>query len=299
MKKIKLVLFFCATMFAVNANAWFFFFIPGSATRAVSDAVTGARGNICIKDTYKVGDTITSPSGNTAKVISLSGTSSICNNPATPIRAELEFTYAFSSKAGIELNDDYEPVVLTDLERFNGQLLKAKSKTIKNKGVLVSAIARTTQTDILQLANNMEKSMSNNLKEVVTQNSEELMINGLKAVRFELIGSSKGVFGQRFIYQITIIEGKEEVVSVNAYSPVDNYENLKLEFIKISENIKGLSSQNENTLEANLSSSGTSNSGKIGLSTEERLKSLNKLLKDGLITQKDYDLKKTDVLKGI
>lgn len=296
MRKIKLIIFFTGAVFALNAHAWFFFFIPGGATRAAADAITGARGNICIKDTYQVGDTITSPSGNTAKVISVSGTSSMCNNPLTPIRAELEFTYSFSSKAGIELSDDYDPVTLTDLERFNGQLLKARSKTIKNKGVLISAIAKTPQTDILNLANNMEKNMSNNLKDATSQNSEQLVINGLNAVRFELLGSSKGIFGQKFVYQITIIEGKDEILSVNAYAHVDDYDKLKQEFLKISENIKGLLGQPDNLSDTTSSATGV---GKKQNNIEDKLRKLNQLLKDGLINQKDYDLKKNEVLRSI
>ena len=96
MKKLYSIIFLCLSLTALNANAWFIY-IPGSVTRAIGDAITGAKGDICVKDSYKVGDVITSPqTGNTAKILSLSGTSSICPNPANPIRADVEFTFNFS-----------------------------------------------------------------------------------------------------------------------------------------------------------------------------------------------------------
>jgi len=223
-----------------DANAWFFIFIPSSITRAVGDAISGSKGNICVKESTKAGDILSSPNGNTAKVLSTSGTSSICQNPALPIRAELEFTYSFASKAGVEIPDDYEPVQLTDLERFNGYLLKAKSKSLKNKGVTISTTTRKPTTNILQMANNIAAKQVGGMKDAVAQNPEQTTIHGMNAVRFEVKGTLKGLFGQSETYLTTIFEGKEEVMVVSAYVPSDNYLAVKPELIKITENISGM-----------------------------------------------------------
>lgn len=152
MKKLSALLLVIGLGLSFNANAWFFFFLPGSASRAIGDAITGAKGDICVKDTYKEGDVINSPTTtNTAKILSLSGTSSICQNPATPIRADVEFTYNHSSKAGIDVPDDYDAQPIKDIERFDGRLLLAKSKSVSDKYIRISSLAKKPNLDMLSL----------------------------------------------------------------------------------------------------------------------------------------------------
>lgn len=88
MKKALAGLTLCLA-FVAPANAWFFFFIPGSVTSAISDKLTGSEGDHCVSSAAKVGDTITI-GGSTYLVKSLSGTSMRCTNSAHPIRAMLE-----------------------------------------------------------------------------------------------------------------------------------------------------------------------------------------------------------------
>src|SRR5690349_21588412 len=107
MKRVHLVIaaaLLCAT---TQANAWFFFFLPGSVTSKIGDAITGAEGENCVKAIAKVGDVLTSPSGNTATIKTLSGTSSRCRDPNLPIRALLTFNYSFSSKAGMDVPEGF------------------------------------------------------------------------------------------------------------------------------------------------------------------------------------------------
>lgn len=244
MRKLSIVLFLVGLGISFNANAWFFFFIPPSAGRAIGDAVTGAKGNICVKDTYKEGDTVTSPNtGDIAKIISLSGTSSICSNPALPIRAELEFTFNFSPKAGVELSDDYEAVPITDLERFNGYILKAKSKSQTNQGIQIVSYKRKPTLEITQMANNIEAKATTtpNLKDAVSKNAEKLTIKGMPAVRFEVMGTLKGLFGSQETYLYTILQGDNEILVINTFAPSDKYDAAKPEFVGLAEKITGIS----------------------------------------------------------
>jgi hypothetical protein len=73
------------------ANAWFFFFLPGSVTGAISDKITGSEGNNCVGPYAKVGDRITVPGAGTGVIKSLSGTSMRCTTSEYPIRALLDF----------------------------------------------------------------------------------------------------------------------------------------------------------------------------------------------------------------
>lgn len=244
MKIIATLIFIVGLTISCNANAWFFFFIPPGATRAIGDAITGAKGNVCVKDTYKEGDIITSSNtGNTAKIISLSGTSSICQNPALPIRAELEFTFNFSPKAGVELSDEYEPVEIPDLERFNGYVLKAKSKNQNNQGITIVSYNRKPSLEITQMANNVEAAATKNprLKDAVSKNADKVIINGMPAIRFEVTGTLAGLFGSSETYLYTLLEGDSEILVINTYAPTDKFDSAKSEFFSIASKITGIS----------------------------------------------------------
>lgn len=344
MRRLAVVVFAAGLMVSNSAYAWFFFFIPGSATRSVADTFTGAKGNICVKEGTQLGQILTAGNGNTAKVLSLSGTSSICPNPAQPIRAELAFTYAFSSQAGIDLTDDYQPNQLTDLERFNGMLLKATSKTTRNRGLQISATTKKPNLDIEAMANNLERSILNNqkLKDMSTGRTEKLSINGAAAVRFELSGTLTGIFGQRITYQYTIMETANEIVLINVYAPADYMESNRQELQKTATLVTGLKPAELSTtspvapalsgpppaiqagsaLDARFPTAQTqatepplltpiaaaapfvtppmvfAEKDKSSLA-EQRLERLSKLLKDGLISQSEFNAKKKEILKDL
>jgi tetratricopeptide (TPR) repeat protein len=159
-----------------------------------------------------------------------------------PIRAELEFTYKFVSKAGIELPDDYEAKPVTDLERFNGFLLKAAAKGMVNQGVVVTAIGKSANRDLKSLASAVETSSLKNVnfKEVKSQNPEQITIKGLPAVRWEIVATLKGLFGADVTYLYTAIEGNDEFVLVNAYAPTSYFQSNKADLAKVAEGISGL-----------------------------------------------------------
>jgi len=350
MRCFSVMLIFLGLTVSNSAYAgFFFFFIPGSSVRAVADSITGAKGNICVKEGTQVGQILSSGNGNTAKVLSLSGTSSICPNPTQPIRAELEFTYNFSSKAGIDLPDDFQTSKLTDLERFNGWLLKATSKGERNHGIQISTTPKKANFDIETIANNLERSTLNNqkLKDVASARSEKLTINGMPAVRFEISGTLTGIFGQRITYQYTIIDGDNELVVVDVYAPVGYMESNRPELQKMAEKVSGLRSTeqiaspplihaypptlksasdrtvsapvppgplaatqmapvNQSTSAASPSTLTTLTTGQVAASAaeksalaEQRLQRLSKLLKDGVITQPEFDTKKQEIMKDL
>lgn len=84
--RIGVTLGLCAQL-----SGCFFIWIPGSLIRAVSDGITGAKGEHCVARTAQVGDKISVYGVGLGTVKSLSGESVRCTNPVHPIRAELEF----------------------------------------------------------------------------------------------------------------------------------------------------------------------------------------------------------------
>lgn len=80
-----------ALVACASLSGCFFIWIPGSLIRAVSDGITGAKGEHCVARSATVGDKISVYGVGLGTVKSLSGESVRCTNPAHPIRAELEF----------------------------------------------------------------------------------------------------------------------------------------------------------------------------------------------------------------
>lgn len=316
MKRIRQVVLLSLFLFSGHASAWFIY-IPGGAVRAIGDSITGAKGDICVKDTYKVGEEVTNPqTGNKLKVLSLSGTSSICTNPAIPIRAEVEFTNKFSSRITFELSEDYEVQPSKGIDIYNGRILFAKSKSVSSKYMLVSGVIKTPTTNMIQMANNMERNQIALLKEGVAQNSEKIEINGFNALRFEVVGTKKGIFGEATTYLITLLDTESEIIVVNQFISTNEYLNNKSEFLRIANSTKHQSNDSEklatNGLDANaiqkMPPTSDSQLSKTPTSKDidsthsvitDKLNQLNDLKNKGLITQKDYDSKKAELLKAI
>jgi len=317
MKKLSVALLFLGMVASGNANAWFFFFLP---TGAIADAITGSKGDICIKEGSKEGDVSTSEAGNTMKIISTSGTSSRCQNPLLPIRAEVEFTMTSTSKAGIELTDDFEAKPLLDLQRYNGQVLLAKSKTIPDKGVLVSFIKRAPTSDIKNVVNNVSNRKLMYLKEAKSGELENLTINGMRAARFETTGYLPGLAKIEMTYVSTVLEDRDEIVLVDAWCKTDLYNanpEIKIELTNIAQNIKGLSGEVPVTAvyskekkavdiksnaakpisEVTIKQSTTTTS--QSSESSRKLIELKGLLDQGIITTKDYESKKQEILRSM
>jgi len=136
-----------------NANAFFFFWLPGSVTGKIADAFTGAEGENCVADSAKVGDLLT-VNGKLMKVKSISGTSSRCVKPEMPIRAMLvensETPTLRSTDARIEMPQGWSQRTLTDLEKATGVVLGANNKTI-DSGYTLTTYDHTGIVDFFNL----------------------------------------------------------------------------------------------------------------------------------------------------
>lgn len=305
-RRISLLLGFAISIFCGNANAWFFFYLP---VGKISDAMTHAEGDNCVKDSARVGDVIQLASGNTAIIKSVSGQSSRCPNPDLPIRAKLEFSTQFTSKAALEIPEGFEPKNLTDVQRAQGYVLRAEHP-IKKTGVLVTARKKDGKIDTRGVAHAVAQSLSKAVSDVTTNNEEETVISGMPALRFELTGKNKGVFGRTFTYMVTVIDGTDELLVVNAWAPTDSYEEEKVTLRQISASVKGLTPNNNavaTTLPVTPSTSRpaaatlTPNPGtepEAESDSARKLRELDTLRRDGVITASEYEQKKSDMLKA-
>ena len=300
---IKILFVVGGILLSYQAQAVYSSSIAGKATMVNEGLVTEIKLGNCVKATTKIGDVITSTAGNVAKVLFISGHSSLCTDPALPFRADIQFTNFLSLTFKVQIPSDYESIKLSELQQFNGDLLTAESKTTDNQGVVIDAIARRPTLSLATLANNLEKIQIAQMQEAVSQNPEELQINGMHAIRFEVIGILRGLIHQAITYQITLLEGEKQFIRVSAYAPTSVYPQQKARMQRIANTISGVegpSAQMSAPSSSMLNSSPTTRiNPKNTQSPAQRLEELKGLLKKGLITQDDYDNKKADILKNL
>jgi len=308
---------------ATQANAGFFyFFFPSSGT---IERLEGKKGQNCVGPGAKVGDQLHSVNGDVLTIKSLSGTSARCKKPEEPILAEMEFTVStsFSAKAGLYIPDGYISKPLTNIQQFNGGLLIAKNDST-DSGVFVTSVKREVVSDLDTYANNLRTNQTKSLDDAKQTTVEKLNVNGLEARRFETDGKVRNLFGTRYTYVSTILQGDHEVVMINAWTPTAKYPQRKPELLHFSESVTGLSSAQsdgavsehvQGDLETNQASPEITSDTDKKTSTEadksasekstesgtaaDRLRRLNDLYKDGLIDKADFDAKKAEILKSL
>ena len=241
---------------------------------------------------------------------------------------------SFTSKAGINLPDGYSPQSLTDLQKFNGALLFAKDNT-KDSGVFVTATKREVISDMQTYVANLRVNQTKSLDDTQQSEIEQLTINGMKAWRFETKGKVKNLFGTRYTYLMTVIEGEKEAVAVNAWTYTNNYEYKGKEELKqLALNVTGINagpspadsspppappadasidspkaevpvpsteatSSTLTTAPAARAAASPASNGPPTTSENaaDRLRDLNKLYKEGVITQEEFEAKKKEILK--
>jgi hypothetical protein len=242
MKRIFTLALACSLIaISSSANAWFFFFLPGSVTSAIGDAITGSEGEHCVGENAKVGDNISLSSGGVATIKSLSGTSTRCTNPERPIRAKVEPTSVAAAQsttsAKIDLPDGWEPRPLTDAMKIAGSILLALNRTI-DSGLGLLTTKRSGITDMLTFANTKRASQAGRLQDAQQSAVTQLVINGLPAWRFDVTGKVKS--GQTFTYLHTIFESDQEIVTVLVWASPSGFALHKESLLKIVDSLTGL-----------------------------------------------------------
>jgi hypothetical protein len=294
---------------ASSAHAVFFFFLPGS--------LFAAKGDSCVSSTAKVGDTITKD----AKVFvikALSGTSSRCSNSATPILAELEgkVVQASTTQARIDLPDGWVPRELTDAHKAIGIVSMFHNKTIDGWLQVVSQ-KKSEITNVADYVQSRKATVVNRMKEAEAFPTAEHQVNGLPAWRFEARGRLNN--GVEVHVLSTFIESEDEIVWLHFWTTKAGMDAQRPKFQAISDSVIGLQPprrletaspprslvQGSTTAAAPIQATsqptppGAEGPAQISASATQRLRELNGMLKDGLITQQDYDEKKKQILNGI
>ena len=153
----------------------------------------------------------------------------------------------------MEIPDGFEQKPLTDMQRFNGSVLRAENN-LRHESFMVTSKSRAKNPDIHVVSRGVRANIG-----VVTENpkisaEEDLTIDGLKAVRFEAEAKNKGVFGATFTYVVTVLEGSQEIIVINGWAPTKaDFSAEREDFRHLAYLVKGLvlpveaASQQENS----------------------------------------------------
>ena len=240
MKNITAIAIFLSMVLASSsANAFFFFFLPGSVTGKIADAFTGSEGENCVGPNAKVGDPI-NLNGTRMTVKSLSGTSSRCNNPEMPIRAMLEpssdVVTQSTSQAKIDLPDGWEVKPMSDAQKLGGTVLLTYNRTI-DSWLQIATAKRSGITDMNSYANTRKAIQIARMQDAKASDITELNVGGLRAWRFDVVGKFNKI---DMTISKTLLESSLEVVSVEAWTTTTNYPRVQETLMKIVSSVSGL-----------------------------------------------------------
>jgi hypothetical protein len=251
------ILFLWIAIFAPSAMAWIFY-LPGSLTGAIADAITGDEGHHCVARSAKVGDRIKTSTG-LGIVKSLSGESSRCStNLNNPIRAlltpaddqpaqttniseskETNVKAKASSNAQVELSDDWQQRPLNAGQDPKVIVLFAVNKTT-NTALTLATFKRSELGQVGVFAQTRQATLASNLTDAKLSPIESLKVGQLPAWRYTVTGSSKRGNQTSWTYMVTVYEGRDEVIIVNTWTTTSNFELQNAEMHKIENGLSGV-----------------------------------------------------------
>jgi len=315
-----------------NANAFFFFFIPGSVVGKITDGITGSEGENCVSSDAKVGGQIRLSNGEIKTVKSLSGTSTRCADAQFPIRALLESSNLpitpHVSSIGIDLptgQGGWVQRTTTALQKSQGTIFFG-SQPSTDSWLLVGSNPRNTNLELGVFAREKLAHYEKVMSETKSSEISRTVINGIPVLQFTVSGYLKAA-GTSITYSWTVFDLEKELLVVTTWTKTSNWETEKQSLIKIPELITGLPSSNLKTSNninqaatpapqipaqetpSSVTAPSTAATSTAAPSTAavvinetpiaKRLRELNDLLKSGLITQIEFEAKKKSILDSL
>ena len=234
---IKVIFFSFFLLTAASAKAQFFSFYLSGADG--NTPIFDYTSDVCVPTTANVGDETTSPNGNKTKIVSIDGPSQECANatPAQSIRAKKSFHFLPSEKAGLTIPDEFTPKTLSDIHRFNGSILDARSSD-NRKFLQVMVINNHTAKDFLR---KMEQIFSNSSafgNGHVVKN-EEFNFNGMQGYR-SIVNTTEISTSLPITLLITTYSYKDKTIYILIGLPSNQFESFRALYTQIPLSLTGL-----------------------------------------------------------
>jgi len=140
------------------------------------------------------------------------------------------------TKLAINLPSGWERNSLPDQMVARGVVTFATNRTT-DSGVILSSIRRDAMTDLAAFATRLRASQESRLTDVMKTDLVEGSVSGRRIFRATVTGLFRNA---KFTYSLSVIEGKDEVAIVNAWTTTANYPQQKSVLEALSEAVTGL-----------------------------------------------------------
>jgi hypothetical protein len=123
-----------------------------------------------------------------------------------------------ADKLSLSLPPDFEMKPITDALRSQGATLFAVNRTL-DVGLLIIPVRHEGITDLMAFAMTKRAGQADKLTDATFTDVTRLEVGGRNAVRYSATGTYNNV---RVTYVVTLIEGHEQIVMVNAWAGATN-----------------------------------------------------------------------------
>jgi hypothetical protein len=313
MKFKMAALLFCALFFSGNAIAWKFYWTPAGG---IPDAITGRDGVHCVSRDTQAGD-IVSLNSQIMSVKSTSGTSPKCIGSDLPVGALLELSPSSSEfvkvLSSIVIPDEFKRNQLSPQSNKDHLFLLAIDPQ-QDLGLSLFSINKSmVKIDASQYAADSLKRASSSYENTSETEIEMFTINGVRAWRMSITGIPRtGNYRKPITTFQVLYEGSSQFVMLRQWTGEDRFQAAKGGFEATAASIQNLaggilgSSRDSNKPSSTLTPTANEIAkkspqpiNKPSGDTASKLETLKQLLAKGLITQKDYDSKKAEILKSL
>jgi hypothetical protein len=144
-----------------------------------------------------------------------------------------------SSNAQLELGDDWQQRPLQPGQDPKVVVLFAANKTT-NTALTLGTIKRSDLGQIAVFAQTRQAALAANLTDAKLGSIESLMVGELPAWRYTVTGNAKRGNKVTWTYMVTIYEGRDEVIIVNTWTTLSNFELQQAEMHKIENGLSGV-----------------------------------------------------------
>jgi hypothetical protein len=140
----------------------------------------------------------------------------------------------------MDLPVGWASVPLSSALRDRGFVFQAMNKTI-DAGLLLSVAARKSITDPSEFAVTRRTSQVVALSDATYSDIHRTRVNGMNAWQFEVSGTSTLLRpGKQLTFEVTLVEGKKEIVEIKTWMYAAGIEGHKQELLNTARSIRGM-----------------------------------------------------------
>lgn len=202
-----------------------------------------------------------------------------------------------STNARIDVPDGWEKRGLSPTLIALGGTQFMTNKTT-DSGFVMFTTKNPSITDVNSFIKTRIATQMNNLENSTSKDIVQTSIGGMSVTQVEVTGNLRVGQKPSITYLLTFYEGADEVLLISFWSNAANFPSHKEGFQKMLNTISGISAATKSTATPSPIKIKVQKGSEVRSSNAlERLNELNELLKKGLITQQDYNVKKAEILK--